>query len=178
MVFHVIEPVQRLIRRRSERARRAEQRDDPLAQLPVEVTPEHMTNHVVLVGYGRVGRRIGDALRGSGITFVIVEQNREVVERVRREGMLAVSGDAGDPAVLIQAHVARGRVLVIAMPDTSRARSMIDTASRLNPRVETVVRTHTDSEADLLRREKVGGVFMGEHELARAMIRHVLQCEA
>ena len=51
---------------------------------------------------------------------------------------------------------------------------MLDTARRLNPRIETVVRTHTDSEAELLRREKVGAVCMGEHELANAMIRHVL----
>ena len=108
------------------------------------------------------------------MTFVVVERNREVVERLRRDGILAVSGDASDAAVLIQAHVARARALVIATPDASRAHSMLDVARRLNPGIETIVRTHSDSEADLLRREKVGGVFMGEHELARAMIRHVL----
>jgi CPA2 family monovalent cation:H+ antiporter-2 len=51
---------------------------------------------------------------------------------------------------------------------------MIDIARRLNPTIETVVRTHSDGEAELLRKEKVSGVFMGEHELARGMIRHVL----
>jgi CPA2 family monovalent cation:H+ antiporter-2 len=51
---------------------------------------------------------------------------------------------------------------------------MLDTARRLNPKIETVVRTHSDSDAELLRRERVGGVFMGEHELARGMIDYVL----
>jgi CPA2 family monovalent cation:H+ antiporter-2 len=152
-----------------------EKRGDPLAQLPLEVTPEHMTNHVVIVGYGRVGRRIGEALRDEGITFVVVEQNREVVERLRAAGMFAVSGDATEPGLLIQAHVARAKALVIATPDTARARSMLDTARRVNPNIETVVRTHSDSEADLLRRERVDGVFMGEHELARGMIRYVVE---
>jgi CPA2 family monovalent cation:H+ antiporter-2 len=134
-----------------------------------------MTNHIVLVGYGRVGRRIGEGLEANGITFVVVEENRELVERLRLAGGLAVFGDAGDPAVLIQAHVARARVLLIATPDTSRARSMLDTARRLNPTIETVVRTHTDAEAKLLREDGVTGVFMGEHELARGMLRYTLR---
>lgn len=175
LVFAAIEPVQQWVRRWSEKARVAGRGDDPLAQLPADVSPARMTNHVVLVGYGRVGRRIGAALQENGITFVVVEQNRELVERLRRAGTFAVSGDAGDPAVLIQAHVARATALVIATPDTARARSMLDTARRLNPAIETIVRTHSDAEAKLLRDDGVGGVFMGEHELARGMIRHTLR---
>lgn len=174
LVFHGIEPVQRWIRTRSEPARRAEAREDPLAVLPMEVQPEQLTDHVLLVGYGRVGGRIGNALQERGIPFVVVEWNREEVERLRAKGLLAVSGDAADPAVLIQGHVARARILVIAVPEISHAHAMIDIARRLNPRIEIVVRTHTDAEADLLRREKVNAVFMGEHELARGMIADVL----
>ena len=44
----------------------------------------------------------------------------------------------------------------------------------LNPGVETVVRTHSEEEAVLLQRENAGKVFMGEHELALGMTRHVL----
>jgi CPA2 family monovalent cation:H+ antiporter-2 len=88
--------------------------------------------------------------------------------------VLAVSGDAGEASVLIQAHIARARTLVIATPDTARARVMIDIARRLNPRIYTIVRTHTDEEAELLRRDRVSQVLMGEHELATSMIEHVL----
>ena len=175
LVFRVIEPAHRWIRARSERARLAELRDDPLAQLPVEVQPEHLTDHIVLVGYGRVGSRIAAALRDAKAHFVVVEWNREQVERLRREGMLAVTGDAGDASVLIQAHVARARALVIAMPDVARARTMLDIARRLRPNIETIVRTHSDEEAALLRQEHASRVFMGEHELARGMIRYVME---
>ena len=175
LLFLAIDPLQKWLRAKSDRIRQLEQRDDdPLAQLPGDVEPERMSDHVVLVGYGRVGRRIGEALMKSKVTFVVVEGNRELVSRLRSRGMLAVSGDADEPAVLIQAHVARAKILVVATPDTSRARVMIDIARRLNPTIETVVRTHSDGEAELLRKEKVSGVFMGEHELARGMIRHVL----
>ena len=88
--------------------------------------------------------------------------------------MHAVTGDASDPVVMAQTHVQRARLLVVATPDTFRARKMIETARILNPRVETVVRTHTEEEAELLRQDRADRVFMGEHELALGMIRHVV----
>jgi CPA2 family monovalent cation:H+ antiporter-2 len=76
--------------------------------------------------------------------------------------------------VLIQAHIARARVLVVATPDAFAARAILALARTINPRVESVVRTHSDEEAELLRREHADQVFMGEHELALGMSRHVL----
>lgn len=105
----------------------------------------------------------------------MVEQNREIVERLRDSGLPAVSRDASDPAVLIQAHIARAQMLVIATPDAFGARKMIEIARMLKPDVETVVRTHGDEEAALLRKEKAGKVFIGEHELALSMTCHVLE---
>jgi monovalent cation:H+ antiporter-2, CPA2 family len=174
-VFAAIEPAQRWIRARSDLARRLERSPDPLAELPMSVDSALLTGQVVIVGYGRVGRRIADALTERNISFVVAEQNREIVEKLRARNVHAVSGDASDPAVLIQAHVARAGMLVIATPETLHVRKMIDVARRLNPKIEIVLRTHNDEEADLLRREGSGTVFMGEHELALAMTRHVVQ---
>ncbi|MBA2410966.1 MAG: Kef family K(+) transporter [Gammaproteobacteria bacterium] len=175
LVFHAIEPAQAWIRSRSRLARRLERRDDPLAELPTTIDQRRLTGHVVLVGYGRVGRRIGEALAERGVSFVVAEQNRELVEQLRARGAPAVSGDASDPAVLIQAHIVRARMLVIATPDSFHARKMIEIARTLNSKVETVVRTHSEEEAVLLQKEQAGRVFMGEHELALGMTRYVLE---
>jgi len=174
LVFRAIEPVQAWIRSRSTLARALERPDDPLAELPMTVDRERLTVHVVLVGYGRVGQRIAEALAESGVSFVVAEQNRELVEQLRERGIPAVSGDATEPAVLIQAHIARARMLVIATPDAFHARKMIEIACMLKPDMHTVVRTHSDEEAALLRKDNAGKVFMGEHELALGMARHVL----
>jgi CPA2 family monovalent cation:H+ antiporter-2 len=175
LVFHAIEPLQRWIRSRSKLARLVERPHDPLAELPMSVDSEQLTGHVVLVGYGRVGRRIAESLIEQRVKFVVAEQNREVVEELRRRGVHAVSGNAAEPAVLIQAHIARARVLVIAVPDPFDARRMLEVARMVNPGVETVVRTHTDEETELFRKEKAGKVYMGEHELARSMTEYVLE---
>jgi CPA2 family monovalent cation:H+ antiporter-2 len=127
-----------------------------------------------LVGYGRVGRRIAAALAAHDVPFVVAEQNRELVEKLRDQGIAAVWGDAADPGVLIQAHIARARVLVVATADAINVRQMIEAARTLNPAIETVIRSHNEDEASLLVKEASATVFIGEHELAQAMAREVL----
>ncbi len=174
LLFSAIDPVQGWLRKRSAFARRLEQPDDPLAELPVSVDQALLTGQVVLVGFGRVGQRIASELTARGVAFVVAEQNREIVERLREEGVPAVCGDASDPAVLIQAHIARAAMLVIATPDTFGVRKMTEAARALNPAIELVVRSHNSEEAALLEKEQIGKVFIGEHELAVGMARFVL----
>jgi len=174
LLFAALEPLQQWLRARSELARRLEQRDDPLAALPSETEEKYLAQQVVLVGYGRVGRRIAEALAAHRIPYVVADQNREIVEELRARGVPAVVGDAADPLVLVQAHIARASMLVIATPDTLGVRQMIVTARTLNPRIEAIVRSHNEAEARLLEEEQAGRVFVGESELAHAMVRHVL----
>ena len=175
LVFRAIEPLQRWLLARSQFARDLAARDDPLAELPMSTDPKYLARQVVLVGYGRVGRRVAASLQAAGIPFVVAEQNRAVVEELRAAGTPAVSGDAALPEVLVQAHVARARMLVIATPDTLGVRQMAAHARLLNPEIEIVVRSHNDEEAQRLAAEIAGRVFVGEHELASAMTRHVLE---
>ncbi len=174
LVFAGLRPAHGWIRARSRLARRLERRGDPLATLPVSTGETFLSGQVVLVGYGRVGRRIAQALSAQGVPYVVAEQNRERVRELREKDIAAVSGDAADPAVLIQAHIARAGMLVIATPDTVSVRRMAEVARTLNPGIEIALRTHSEEEARLLSKENVGMVFFGEHELAAAMTRHVL----
>ena len=174
LLFSLIEPAQRWVLARSDAARRFAQRDDPLAELPASTEAHYLARQVVLVGYGRVGRQIASALREQGVACVVVERNRERVEELRAQGLPAVSGDAAEPVVLVQAHIATAALLVIATPDALGVRQMIQTARTLNPQIQVVVRSHNEEEAQWLQRDGAAQVFVGEQELAQAMLRHVL----
>ena len=174
-LFTAIEPFRRWVLKHSELARRAEQRQDPFAELPMSTARKYLKGQVVLVGYGRVGRRIAKAMDAHGIPYVVAEQNRELVEDLRKSGVAAVSGNATDPAVLIQAHIADAAMLVVAMPDALNVRQMAEIARTLNPGIEIILRTHSEDESVLLRDEKIGSVFFGEEELAKGMTSHVLE---
>ncbi|GMV56480.1 MAG: hypothetical protein AMXMBFR6_22850 [Betaproteobacteria bacterium] len=175
VLFATVEPVRRWILRRSEKARSLDRRSDPYAELPMSTERKYLEGQVVLVGYGRVGKRIAGALEARGIPYVVVEQNRELVEKLRKQGIAAVSGNAADPAALIQAHIAEAAMLVVATPDPLNVRQVAETARKLNPDIEIVLRTHGEDESLMLRKEGIGTVFFGEEELAKGMAGYVLQ---
>jgi CPA2 family monovalent cation:H+ antiporter-2 len=174
LLFAAIEPAQRWIRARSAKARSVEQNDDPLAELPATVDPARLTGQVVLVGYGTIGRRIAESLAAEGIACVVAERNRDLVERLRARNVAAVCGDASEAAVLIQAHIARAAMLVIATADAFDVRSTIAVARTLNPAIEVVARTDDEPDAELLEQDSLAKVFVGEHELAHGMTRHIV----
>lgn len=174
-LLSAITPGQRWLLKHSALARRLERPEEPYAELPMSTERKYLQGQVVLVGYGRVGRRIAKALDARGIPYVVAEQNRELVDELRKKGGVAVSGNAAEPSVLIQAHIADAAMLVIASPDAFNVRQMAQTARALNPDIEIIVRTHNEEESVLLKKEGIGLVFFGEEELAKGMTSHVLE---
>ena len=85
--------------------------------------------------------------------------------------MAAVCGDAAEAEVLIQSHIARAAALVVTVPDAVAARRMVETARALNPDVRVVLRAASGDEAEILRGEGVGAVYVAEEELARGILR-------
>ncbi len=170
-LFAAIEPVQAWLRRRSPWVRRMEAREDPLAQLPYSTDPRLLTGHVVVIGHGRVGQQIAEALRQQGRALVVLDHNRERIEGLRKQGVPAVHGDASEPEALVQAHVARAAQLVLALPDAQEARRIVELSRQLNAQLSVVIRARSGDEADLLRQSGLGAVFSPEDELAQAMLR-------
>ena len=174
LLFSALRPAHAWLTKHWVLARQLESSPDALAELPMSTAERFLSGQVVLVGYGRVGRIIAKALDENDVPYVVAEENRERVGELRRRNIPAVSGDASLPAVLIQAHIAKASMLIIATSETVLVRRMAEIARTLNPRIEIVLRTHSEQEASLLQSEGVGTVFYGEHELASAMTRHIL----
>jgi CPA2 family monovalent cation:H+ antiporter-2 len=175
LVFAVVPPLQRWLLAHFALARSLERREEPYAQLPMSTDRKYLEGQVVLVGFGQTGQRIAQSLKKRSIPYVVAEQNRECVEDLRKQGQAAVYGDATDPAVLIQAHIANASMLVVATPSPLDVRLMAETARTLNPSIEIVVRTNNSEESRLLQGDGIGVVFCGEDELAKSMSGYILE---
>lgn len=173
-VFSAIEPAQRWIRERSHLARLLERSGDPLAMLPDEVDQAYLRDQVVIIGYGGVGRRISENLMQQNIKVVIAEENREIVEKLRAQGMAAVSGEATEPYVLIQAHIQHARLLVISPMDILDIHRIVDIAKQLNPEIQVLICAESKEEAAVIRDENIGEVFYAKEEMAKNMSHHIL----
>ncbi|EXA67860.1 sodium/hydrogen exchanger family protein [Acinetobacter baumannii 348935] len=173
-IFSAVEPVQKWIRERSSLARLLERSGDPLAMLPDEVSQDYLRDQVVIVGHGEVGRRITISLMEQDIKVVIAEENREIVENLRKKGIAAVSGVATEPGVLIQAHIQHARLLVISPMDIIDIHKIVDIAKTLNPAIQILLCAESKEEAEVIRRDNIGEVYYAKEEMARNMSNHIL----
>ncbi|MBK8803032.1 MAG: cation:proton antiporter [Fibrobacteres bacterium] len=174
-VFRATGPILGWVRRKSRLARILERPADPLAMLPNSTDRQFLSGQVVLVGFRGVGERIHARLKAQGIRCVVVDPSRELVEELRRSGNPAVSGDPADPMVLVQAHIAKAGMLLVASSDPVDLRQMVQIAKTLNPTIEIALRSENREEAKFLASENSGRVFEAEQELSEAMVSHVLE---
>ena len=135
---------------------------------------EPLVGHAILVGYGRVGRTVAATLRSQGMTFVVIESDRAAAKAARKNGLRAIWGDAARPAILTLASPTTARLLILAAPGAYQSRQILDTAGRLNPNLDTVVRTHSAAEQEYLDAIGVGRTVLGEKETALAISHYAL----
>jgi CPA2 family monovalent cation:H+ antiporter-2 len=151
-------------------------RPGTLATLPAKEAGPELRAHAVIVGSGRVGRLVIGGLARRGFQFLIISEERGDVERLRKQGRLALYGDASNTEMLEAARVADARVLVVAIPDDHAARLIVERARELNPRIALVVRTHSARRLDEMA-GLAGSVqtIYGELELGVQMTRYTLR---
>jgi monovalent cation:H+ antiporter-2, CPA2 family len=175
LIFKLIAPINAWIKSHPKLSQLFKRADDPLAELPFTTHEQYLSAQIVLIGYGRVGKRIASLLLENNIPYVVIDENRQLIERLRMLNIPAVYGDAAEEWVLIQAHIAQASMLIIVASDTVQVRQVIQCARILNPTIEIIIRTHDEEEATLLQTEIIGKVFFAEGEIARSIGTYALQ---
>ena len=174
MTFSFVTPIERWLQARPKLMARLEPSTTEVMALTQQYATQATRDHVVLIGFGRVGRRIGYALERAGITYVAVDRNQNTVEALRKRGITAIFGDAARPGILNHVGLDKARLVVIASPDPYHARAIVEVAKKINPNVEIAARTHSEAGQKFMEQLGVERVFMGERELALSMAHHSL----
>ncbi len=133
-----------------------------------------LNNHVILVGHGRVGSVVANALREQNVTYVIIESDRSLAEKLRHDGHHVIYGDATREAVCAAAEPQQAKLMIIAVQDGYYAKQIIRQVYKLSPKIDIVVRTHSDKEARALNKLGVGFAVMGEREIGFGMASYAL----
>jgi len=128
-----------------------------------------LSNHVVLVGYGRVGRQVAESLVLANTPFIIVDYNLRVLKEARRQGFSYVYGDPTCEEVLRAAGVSCARAIILAVPEVMAEELIIKEVRRLNGQIKIYCRAHTKEDADFLRGFSPTAVIEPELEAARAI---------
>jgi CPA2 family monovalent cation:H+ antiporter-2 len=146
--------------------------DKWVAKHDSDAPDEHpdMRGHTVLVGYGRVGRRVFSELRATGAPILVIETDEDAVRELREQGTAdVVIGNAAAAPVLAEANLAAARALIVAVPDPFEAGQVVRAARALRADLPIVARAHSEECVNHLAGLGASEVVYGEQELAHSM---------
>lgn len=135
-------------------------------------TPERAgPARALVLGYGRVGRCVSEAMKAGGIAHLVVEADGEAVARCRAAGVPAVYGDASSTTVLALARPGEAEVALVALSEALTAEMAVDTLREMAPRLTIVVRVHRRVDVGRMVDAGADRVILAEMEAAVEMAR-------
>jgi voltage-gated potassium channel len=106
-----------------------------------------LNGHYILCGYGRVGKQVAREFAADDVSFVVVEQDQDILEECLAEGNLALLGEASDDEVLQEAGILRAGGLIAAVDSDADNVFVVLSARKLNPKLHIVARASSDESA-------------------------------
>jgi CPA2 family monovalent cation:H+ antiporter-2 len=150
-------------------------------EAPVTVEPElppgpslDLADHAIVIGYGRVGSALAAVLRERGVPVLVIDDNRDHVERAHADGIPGIRGSAAADRVLAEAHPEKAKIAILAIPQPLEAGEALAKLRALNPGLTLLARAHSDAEVKHLLEHGADGTVMAERELAYSLAEMVM----
>jgi CPA2 family monovalent cation:H+ antiporter-2 len=135
---------------------------------------EGLNEHIIIAGYGRVGRYTAELLKNLGLPFVVIELDDHINEQARAEGIPVIYGDASSPVVLEAAGVHTARLLLITVSAAIDVELIARQVQQSNSALHVVARAARRAQIDVLRGLGVHEVVQPEFEAGLEMVRQTL----
>lgn len=137
---------------------------EQLGRTRMQKVLDRMEGHIIVCGWGQVGRAIGRALRSQGEDVVIIDQSEDIIQLA---GFPALAGDATDDRVLRRAGIERARGLVIALDSDADCTYVTLSGRSMNPDLFIVTRANGPTAEPKLRQAGADKV-VNPHEIGGA----------
>jgi CPA2 family monovalent cation:H+ antiporter-2 len=146
------------------------------ADVPLEVADNlPVQEHVVVCGYGRVGRNIVKLLQARNYPVLVIDQSEQRIQQLREAAIPYVYGNAVSLYVLEKAGVNKARGMAIARPDSMSTRLCLKRSLELMPDLDVVVRANQDADIELLYQLGAREVVQPEFEASLELSAHLLK---
>ena len=132
---------------------------------------DNLANHVIVIGFGPLGRLVASRLRDAGEQVVIIDRDNDLATEASNLDYLVVQGDAGvDDAALDHAGVERAKALVVTTEDPDRKLSITLMAHSRNPKLKIAVTGANKPRGALLHRAGASQVVIMDDLIADALV--------
>ncbi|WP_029215698.1 cation:proton antiporter [Kallotenue papyrolyticum] len=155
-------------------SRRLQRRQDRAFALDFERDLSPLRDHIIIAGYGRVGRYTADLLQRLSLPCVVIELDQNAAERARRAGLPVIYGDASSEIVLEAAGIQHARLMLVTVPGAVDVELIVRRVRQVNPELHVVVRAARLGQVERLQAMGVYELVQPEFEAGLEMVRQTL----
>jgi CPA2 family monovalent cation:H+ antiporter-2 len=138
---------------------------------------KHYSDHVIIIGYGRLGRHIAKLLERNGLKYLVVEQNIKTVEDAQKEGKPIVFGNAAQKHILEALNIYEASSVVIALGNSEKLYLVCETIRELSQDVKTVVKVNSYQEKEMLLELGLTHILVETEQTAESMYKEALRVD-
>ncbi|MEA3455559.1 MAG: NAD-binding protein, partial [Campylobacterota bacterium] len=148
-------------------------------EVQVEISgQENLSDHVIVLGYGRLGHKICEKLDLRGVKYIAIDNNIHNVKEAQKLGKSVIFGNAGKKSILESVSIHSAAVVIIAFDNTEKLHLECDVVSKVAPEASVVVKVNKFREKEELQEEfPTFKIVVGTEQIARGMVDSMLKCE-
>lgn len=136
----------------------------PGAQMAAAGVPEKLRDHIIICGFGRMGRNLGRVFAGHNLPFLVIDLNASALEELVHQGVPKIYGDVFNKHVLEAANIAEAACLVVTVPDPLAVLGTINIVRESRKDLPIIARGHRSEDIEIFRAAGANAVVQPEYE--------------
>ena len=153
---------------------------DQLKQKNMQKKIDNLKNHIIICGYGRNGKQAAKKLLDYKKPFIIIEYNKEIIEKYQSDDILFVYGNANEDKLLLEAGIERASTLISALPDDADNLFVVLSARQINKEMTIISRAAQETSCDKLKLAGANNVILpdqigGDHMASLVVVPDLLE---
>ncbi|WP_417289968.1 potassium channel family protein [Corallibacter sp.] len=153
---------------------------EELKQKKMQKKIDALNSHIIICGYGRNGKQAATKLLAYNKPFVIIEKNKELIDRFENDSTMFIHGNANEDEVLIQAGIARARTLICALPNDADNLFVVLSARQINKHLRIISRASQETTYNKLKMAGANNVILpdkigGDHMASLVVVPDLIE---
>lgn len=153
---------------------------EELKQRKMQKKIDGLTNHIIICGYGRNGKQAAEKLKAYHRPFVIIEQDKELIDKFQSEDTPFVLGNANEDEILLQAGIDRANTIICALPNDADNLFVVLSARQLNKNMIIISRASQETSYEKLKLAGANNVILpdrigGDHMASLVVVPDLIE---
>ncbi len=142
-----------------------------------QIDKDSLTNHIVLVGYGRLGKHISKLIQKEGLEFIAIEGDIQTVKDAQKLSQPVIFGNAAQKNILESVNIKEASSVIISIGNSQKLNHICEAVNDLTQNTKTIVKVNKYEEKESLAKLNLTHIIVETEKTAAAMFDEAMKCE-